>query len=267
MGIQLSDHSTLYTLHFADDQVVISQDKDDLDFMTRRLISEYEKWGLKVNMQKTKYICVGSEFGDLQLEDGRQIPITGEYTYLGTKITRSGRTEPEIEERIIKGKKIIGALNSVLWSSRISREKKHQIFNMIFKSVVLYGCETWQLTSRMEQRLLSLEMDFWRRSARISKLQHIPNITIREIMNVEKTILDHIQEKQLSWYGHVQRMSEHRIPKQIMNWNPLEHRKRGRPKMTWIKGINKAMSTRNLRPGDWEDRDKWRLGTARRITL
>jgi len=55
MGIQISDDRTLYTLHFADDQVVIALDKENLEYMTRKLLKEYEEWGLSsVNRFKTK---------------------------------------------------------------------------------------------------------------------------------------------------------------------------------------------------------------------
>jgi len=33
------------------------------------------------------------------------------------------------------------------------------------------------------------------------------------------------------------------------------------------RNIEKAMSERNLQPGDWEDRRSWRLGTGKRRTL
>ena len=52
MGVQLNEDTTLYTLHFADDQVVVAQDKEDLEFMTRRLFACYEEWGLTVNRKK-----------------------------------------------------------------------------------------------------------------------------------------------------------------------------------------------------------------------
>jgi len=57
-GIQISDDRTLYTLHFVDDQVVIAQDKEDLEYVTRKLLKEYEEWGLLVNRSKTKYLCI-----------------------------------------------------------------------------------------------------------------------------------------------------------------------------------------------------------------
>ncbi|XP_044755015.1 uncharacterized protein LOC123313968 [Coccinella septempunctata] len=267
MGIPISDGNTLYTLHFADDQVIFAQDKDDIEFMTRKLMEEYHKWGLTVNMSKTQYMCVGGENEDLMLEGGLKIKSCEDYVYFGTVISQNGRTDKEIQQRINKGRKIIGALNSILWSKEISKQHKRDIYNVTLRSVVLYGCEAWQLSVLQQNRLLALEMDFWRRSAGVSRIQRIRNERIREIMDAETTIIDDIKKAQLTWYGHVQRMQDERIPKQILNWIPPERLKRGRPKTTWIQGIQKAMSERNLAPGDWLDRGRWKLGTGRRLTL
>jgi len=38
-------------------------------------------------------------------------------------------------------------------------------------------------------------------------------------------------------YGHVQRMEEGSLPKEVMNWSPPGRRRRGRPKLTWTEGI------------------------------
>jgi hypothetical protein len=45
---------------FADDQLlhVIAQDYEDLEYMTRKLIDEYDLWGLKLNIKKTKYMAI-----------------------------------------------------------------------------------------------------------------------------------------------------------------------------------------------------------------
>jgi len=49
-------------------------------------------------------------------------------------------------------------------------------------------------------------MDFWRRSARISRKDNIKNTIIKQKMNVIRSLLDDIITKQLQWYGHVLRM-------------------------------------------------------------
>lgn len=81
-------------------------------------------------------------------------------------------------------------------------------------------------------------------------------------------IIQEIQQKQLCWYGHVQRMKEERIPRKVMDWTPSDRRRCGRLKCTWEQRIQKAMSERNLHPGNWNDKRGWRLGIGgRRRTL
>ena len=68
----------------------------------------------------------------------------------------------------------------------------------------------------------------------VIKMERIKNEHIKEIMGVKgkPDIIDIIEKKRLQWYGHVKRMPEERIPKLIMEWVPLERRKRGRPRKT-----------------------------------
>jgi hypothetical protein len=48
------ENTTLFTLQFADDQVVLAGDTKDLEYMTGKLKETYEKWGLDMNLNKTK---------------------------------------------------------------------------------------------------------------------------------------------------------------------------------------------------------------------
>ena len=50
------DNTMIYTLQFADDQEVIAQSKEDLEYMCRNFQEEYSKWGLTMNTDKTKYM-------------------------------------------------------------------------------------------------------------------------------------------------------------------------------------------------------------------
>ena len=75
---------------------------------------------------------------------------------------------------------------------------------------------------------------------------------------------DIIEKKRLQCYGHVKRMPEERIPKLIMEWVPLERRKRARPRKTWMEGVQAAITTRNLETDQWRNREEWRLVSGRR---
>jgi hypothetical protein len=112
-------------------------------------------------------------------------------------------------------------------------------------------------------------MHVLRRSARKSRMERIKNEQIKKIMGVKRKpdIIDIIGKKRLQWYGHVKRMPEERIPKLIMEWIPWERRKRGRPKKTWMEGVQAAMTTRNFEPDQWRNREVWCLVSGRQRQL
>jgi len=70
MGLEIED-TTIYSMLFSDDQLLIAQDYEDLEYMTRKLIDEYELWGLKLNAMKTNCMAIGDTSRDLKLEDGK----------------------------------------------------------------------------------------------------------------------------------------------------------------------------------------------------
>ena len=97
-------------------------------------------------------------------------------------------------------------------------------------------------------------MDALRRSSRISRKDRIRNVTIRQQIRLEETIIKEIEQNQLTWYGHFQRTAEERIPKITLKWMTKQKRARGRPKKSWMEGKKKTMNERNLNEGQWEDR-------------
>jgi hypothetical protein len=103
MGLEIQD-TTIYSVLFADDQLLIAQNYVDLEYMTRKLIDEYELWGLKLKIIKTEYVATGDTSRDLQLENGKgTLSHVSEYVCFGVRITKDGNHEPEINDRVNKG--------------------------------------------------------------------------------------------------------------------------------------------------------------------
>lgn len=266
MGIQINN-DTLFTLYFADNQVVIAEDEMDLSYIVRKLKEQYKEAGLNINMKKSEYLSVGTEdIQDLDMED-EKMKGTKAFTYLGVVFDKTGSSYKEIEKRINKGRYVIRTLNSVLWDKDIRKGTKRMIYKSIIESTVTYGAEVWDITARNKQRLGAMEMDFWRRSAGKSRLDKVRNDEIRRIMEIRSSIVEEIERKQLIWFGHVNRMPEERWPKKILTWIPPEKRKRGRPRTSWRGGIDEAMSARGLEEELCLDRGEWKLGTERRRQL
>jgi hypothetical protein len=195
MELEVQD-TTLFSLLFANDQLLMAQDYEYLEYMTRKLIDEYELWGLKLNINKTKYTPIGDTARNLQLEDGKgTISYVNEYTYLGVKITKDGNQEPEINGRINRGRAAITKLNDILWDRDVTPNTKIHIYQAIVKSTITYEAETRCLKANTVVKLNSTETDFWRRSSRISRKDKIRNTVIKQKMNVRRSLLDDINTK------------------------------------------------------------------------
>jgi len=96
-----------------------------------------------------------------------------------------------------------------MWSKDIRKERKLNIYNVLIKSSSLYGSETWRLTENDNRRVEATEMDVLRRSSKISRKERIRNVTIRQQIGLENTIIKEIEKKQLTWHGYVQRMADY----------------------------------------------------------
>jgi len=106
MGIPL-ENTTLYTIQFADDQVVLAGDKEDLEYMTRKLKETYEKWSLGMNLNKTRYFCIGETHSNSKLDKDSEIESCPECKYLGVIFDNSGTDDKEIRSRGIQARKCI----------------------------------------------------------------------------------------------------------------------------------------------------------------
>ena len=103
---------------------------------------------------------------------------------------------------------------------RLVQERKLNIYNALIGSSLLYGSETWRLTENNKRRVEATEMDALRRSLRISRKERIRNVSVRQQIGLEETIIKETKQNQLTWYGHVQRMAEGRLPQIALKWMP-----------------------------------------------
>ena len=53
------------------------------------------------------------------------------------------------------------------------------IYTTIVEPLLTYGCECWQFSEKEKKMIETVEMDFLRRSCKISRMQHIRNEEIR----------------------------------------------------------------------------------------
>jgi len=81
-------------------------------------------------------------------------------------------------------------------------------------------------------------------------------------MSVEKDIVDLLQVRRMTYFGHVNRMDNDRFPKLLLHGYTLGHRSRGRPKKKRLDNIREDCEDMNMSILEASrlscDRTKWR---------
>lgn len=93
-----------------------------------------------------------------------------------------------MRRKIGQEKRSTRQLNSILWNEGITRKTKTAIYKTIVEGISTYESEKWALILQDKNRLQALEMDFCRRSSRISRMDHVTKDLIREAKNVQGMI-------------------------------------------------------------------------------
>jgi hypothetical protein len=86
-----------------------------------------------------------------------------EFKYLGATLTNRNSIHDEIKSRLRSGKAYYHSVQNLLSSRLLSKNTKIVVYRTVILPVVLYGCETWSLTLREEQRLRVFENRVLRR--------------------------------------------------------------------------------------------------------
>ena len=104
---------------------------------------ESKKFGLKLNIQKTKITASGS-ITSWQI-DGETMEIVTDFILGGSKITADGDYSHDIKTCLLLGRKDMTSLDSILKGRDITLPTKvHLVKAMVFP-VIMYGCESWTI--------------------------------------------------------------------------------------------------------------------------
>lgn len=72
----------------------------------------------------------------------------------------------------------------------------------------MYGSECWQLSVRSRKKVVTVEVDFLKRSGRICMLEHVPKVYIRRRTGRIYITTERLETRQLVWDRHEMRMEE-----------------------------------------------------------
>ena len=81
---------------------------------------------------------------------GQQLNVVDKFTYPGSTISRNVVIDNEVNARLAKVRVAFGRLHKNIWNRRgITQETKVKVYRAVVFTTLLYGCETWTVTSAM----------------------------------------------------------------------------------------------------------------------
>ena len=158
---QYTRDSRIMECKFTDDSALLASTRSG----AVKTVTEYQQtgrdFGLMVSIPKTKHMVTGRlvEEGNhtsVSLAGGN-IDVVEEFPYLGSKTARFGRSDVDVDRRIVQASKAFGA--TAFMDKNLTLTTKRRLYDACVVSVLLYGAEYWTPLRKHEKRLNTFTTD------------------------------------------------------------------------------------------------------------
>ena len=259
--------SLIRELLYADDADFLAHSEADMQIIMDNFSRACVAFGLTISLKKTKVMFTPAP-GEPYIEpnilvNGTRLEVVDTFVYLGSTLSRDGALDAEIYARIQKAAVAFGKLEKRVWADRgISINTKIEVYRTCVITVLLYAAETWTTLKKHIKLLEHFHLKCLRRVLSIKWQTFTPDTVVlqkADCPNMESLIV----AQQLRWAGHVVRMGDERIPKQLF-YGELARGKRPRhkPRKRYKDNLKSVMKDTGIDFNNWEeialDRAEWR---------
>ncbi|KAK3543035.1 hypothetical protein QTP70_008747 [Hemibagrus guttatus] len=148
-----------WTMMFADDIVICSESREQVEENLERWRFALERRGMKVSGSKTEYMCVNEREGSGTVRlQGEEVKKVQEFKYLGSTVQSNGECGKEVKKRVQAGWNGWRKVSGVLCDQKISARIKGKVYRTVVRAAMLYGLETVSLRKRQEAELEVAEL-------------------------------------------------------------------------------------------------------------
>ena len=298
---QDGDEFELRTVLYADDAGTAFTSREDLEMGTRLLKAHLLRFGLVMHCGRARedgsieakskteavyfpppgVLPTDDDISPLRVDDHRGIvTFTDRFRYLGSILCSSLTDDAEVGHRIAAAGAVFAQLQQRVFRTdfgnrQLPQRTKGKFYSSFVLSILLYGCESWLLTTPLLNELKTFHHRCVRAKCGVSRCDvrehggHVALFTRLNVPCVERLI----SNRKLRWAGHVARMDiRDRLPRKLLlAWVKDVSRPRGRvfsyghDLSRELKSIGFNLDDRAIRMGvspNWIDvaqrRDAWR---------
>ena len=77
-------------------------------------------------------------------------------------------------------------------------------------------------------------------------MDRVRNEEVRKRAGIERVLASRADQRVLRWFGHVERMDEHRMARRVLMADVSGGRVRGRPRLGWMDGVKVALGNTEM---------------------
>ena len=216
----------------------MAESEEELKSLLMKVKEESEKFGLKLNIQKTKIMASGP-ITSWEI-DGETVETVPDFIFWGSKITADGDCSHEIKRCLLLGRKVMTNLDSILKSKDITLPPKVCLVKATVFPVVMYGYESWIVKKAEHRRIDAFELWCWRRLLRIPWAARRSSQSILKEISPGCSLEGLMLKLKLQYFDHLMRRVD-LFEKTLMLGGIGGKRRRGWQRMNWLDGITNSM--------------------------
>ena len=261
--------TTITELQYADDNALAAHSEEDLQLILDAFATAYKQLGLALNIKKTQILYQPPSNSTTPASppvisvDKTRLENVDHFTYLGSLLSSKANIDEEIHHRLSCASGSFSRLRKRVFENRdLQARTKVLVYKAVVLPTLLYGSECWTTYSRHLKALEAHHQRCLRKILKITWEDKRTNTSVLEEANIP-AITAIIAQHQLRWTGHVIRMPDSRLPKQVL-YSQLSTGQRapGGQKKRYKDNIKTNIKKCHIDPKTWEatatNRVAWR---------
>nr|VZI43743.1 unnamed protein product [Spirometra erinaceieuropaei] len=253
--------ATVHELLFADDCALNTTLEEEMQRSMDLFSAACENFGLVINTQKTVVMHqpppnpATAPNAPPQINvNGTQLQVVENFPYLCSTLSRNTKIDDEVANRISKASQAFGRLQSTVWNRHgLQLSTKLKMYKAVILPTLLYGAETWTVYTRQARRLNHFHLSCLRRILRLNWQDGIPDTEVLERTGI-LSIYSMLRQMQLRWSGHLVRMDDERLPKQLFYGDVATgSRRQGGQIRRYKDTLKSSLKRLQINPSNWEE--------------
>jgi hypothetical protein len=179
------------------------------------------------------------------------------FCYLGVLLDCEAGLDRTVRARVAASWSSWREVYSLLVNGGIPVKNRSRVYVVCIRSMMLYGAESWALTSRVENILRFCDHRMLRCMAGVRWQYRVSSEEVTRRCGVEEIVVE-LRRRRLRWLGHVTKAEEETVLRLSEDLQLGGRCLLGRPRKTWRSRIQNDMDILCLEEGMAQDRGEWK---------